>query len=755
MTDFFKTLNDKQREAAIHKEGPLLILAGAGSGKTSTMTKRIAHLIENEDVNQRNILAVTFTNKAAAEMRERIADLIGDCSDLWVLTFHSTCLRILRIHAEKLGYSKNFVIFDPTDQKAVIKECMKKVEIDDKLYTPNYLLSIISKNKENEISPENYKKLNADNIRADKVAEAYEEYNKSLRKNDAMDFDDLIANTVKLFEQYPEVLEYYRKRFQYIMVDEYQDTNFLQYKLMKLLAEPENNICVVGDDDQCIYQWRGADIKNILDFEKDFKGTKVIKLEQNYRSKANILEAAHSVVTKNLQRKDKKLWTVQDSGEKITRCRTSSERDEANYIAKKICSLVEEGARYKDIAILYRQNAQSRIFEDSFMARNIPYRVLGGQRYYDRKEIKDVLSYMRIIVNHDDEIAFLRVINEPKRGIGDKSIDKLREVAKEQSTNMLNSLGTEEGLSCLTVKSRDAGREFNQMVKKYSNFQNFSLIEIYEGVLEESRYLQVLRDAKTMEAASRIDNLMEFKSVIMEYQEMNPDMKLDEFMSDLALLSDVDNHDEAEDAVVLMTLHSSKGLEFPVVFMPGMEDEVFPSRQSMGQDSKLEEERRLCYVGMTRAKEKLFLTSAEKRTIFGKTNRTKESCFIKEVDKNLLMDDEEYLQEQRVLYEQNERFSVVFKNAGRKKKTIIGNSWKAGANDGFSQENVELPFAAVNDEHDMEEFEVGKRVRHMKFGEGEIIAMSDKILNVKFDTAGEKKLGKINAPLEIIGKNGK
>ena len=750
MINFFDKLNDKQKEAAVHKDGPLLILAGAGSGKTSTMTKRIAHLIENENVSAYNILAVTFTNKAAREMRDRIEALIGAHSALWVLTFHSACLRILRVHAEKLGYSKNFVIYDPTDQKTVMKACMKKINIDDKVFTPSYLLSVISKNKENQISVEEYKKNCAADFRLEKVAEIYEAYSKELLKNDAMDFDDLIANTVRLLEENPDVLEEYRNRFQYIMVDEYQDTNYLQYKLIRLLSEPNNNICVVGDDDQCIYQWRGADIRNILDFEKDFKNTKVIKLEQNYRSKANILEAAHSVVVHNLQRKNKKLWTDQEKGEKITKCRTASERDEANYIAKKIEKFVADGRNYNEVAILYRQNAQSRIFEDAFMARNIPYRVLGGLRYYDRKEIKDILSYMRLLVNLDDEVAFLRVINEPKRGIGDKSLDKLRDVANEKGINLIEALATEEGLSCLTVKSQEGGQEFVAMVNKYRNYNDYTVQEIYEGILEESGYIKMLQDAKTMEAASRIDNLMEFKSVIMEYATLNPDMNLDEFMAQLALLSDVDNHDEDEDAVVLMTLHSAKGLEFPIVFMPGMEDEVFPSRQSLAQNSKLEEERRLCYVGMTRAKEKLFLTSAEKRTIYGKTNRTIESCFINEINRDLLMDDAEYLKEQQALYEQNAKYSTVFKNASRKKKSIIGNSWKMGGNDGFSQENVDLPFS-INDADDIASFDVGMRVRHAKFGEGLIMDMNDKIMSVMFDSEGLKKLGKINAPLEIIG----
>ena len=498
MINFFDKLNDKQKEAAVHKDGPLLILAGAGSGKTSTMTKRIAHLIENENVSAYNILAVTFTNKAAREMRDRIEALIGAHSALWVLTFHSACLRILRVHAEKLGYSKNFVIYDPTDQKTVMKACMKKINIDDKVFTPSYLLSVISKNKENQISVEEYKKNCAADFRLEKVAEIYEAYSKELLKNDAMDFDDLIANTVRLLEENPDVLEEYRNRLKYIMVDEYQDSNYLQYKLSRFLSEPNNNICVVGDDDQCIYQWRGADIRNILDFEKDFENTKVIKLEQNYRSKANILEAAHSVVVHNLQRKNKKLWTDQEKGEKITKCRTASERDEANYIAKKIEKFVADGRNYNEVAILYRQNAQSRIFEDAFMARNIPYRVLGGLRYYDRKEIKDILSYMRLLVNLDDEVAFLRVINEPKRGIGDKSLDKLRDVANEKGINLIEALATEEGLSCLTVKSQEGGQEFVAMVNKYRNYNDYTVQEIYEGILEESGYIKMLQDAKTM-----------------------------------------------------------------------------------------------------------------------------------------------------------------------------------------------------------------------------------------------------------------
>lgn len=751
MVDFFKNLNDKQKEAAMHKDGPLLILAGAGSGKTSTMTRRIAHLIENENISPYNILAVTFTNKAAKEMRDRIESLIGETAGLWVLTFHSTCLRILRNHAELLGYDKNFVIYDPTDQKTIMKAVMKTVNIDEKMYSPAQLLAIVSKNKEDQISVEEFKKENAGDFRGEKIAAVYNEYVVQMMRNNAMDFDDLILNTVRIFEKEPEVLEQYQERFKYLMVDEYQDTNHLQYKLIKLLAEPDNNICVVGDDDQCIYQWRGADIRNILEFEKDFKNTKVIKLEQNYRSKSNILEAAHSVVSNNMQRKDKKLWTNADRGEKITRCRTNNERDEANYIAKAIERAVRNGKNYRDVAILYRKNVQSRTFEDVFMARNIPYRVLGGLRYYDRKEIKDILSYMRLIVNCDDGVAFRRVINEPKRGIGDKSLDKLRGVAEINGMNMLDALGTEEGISCLTVKSQEGGITFVDMINKYRNFGAYSVLEIYEGILEESGYIKMLRDAGTMEAMSRMENLMEFKTVIMEYQTMNPEITLESFMEQLALISDVDNHDEDEDAVVLMTLHSAKGLEFPIVFMPGMEDGLFPGRQSTEKQSKLEEERRLCYVGMTRAKEKLYMTSAEKRTIYGKTDMTMESRFMREIKDSLLEADLDYLNEQKLIREQNEKFSDVFKKAGRKKKTIIGNSWKASANDGFSQENNDFPFAVVNDENDIANFEVGTKVRHTKFGDGHIVEMNDKIMCVMFDEVGMKKLGKVNAPLEIIG----
>lgn len=570
-------------------------------------------------------------------MRDRVEALIGGGVNMWILTFHSACLRVLRKHAGLLGYEPNFAVYDPTDQKAAMKSILKEMELSDKRYTPAYLLGVISDCKEKALSPKAYLETYGSDYRTKIIYQAYDAYEKLLKKNNAMDFDDLLLNAVRVFQRDEAALAEYQQRFQYIMVDEYQDTNFIQYTFVKMLAEKHNNLCVVGDDDQCIYQWRGADIRNILEFEKDFKDAKVVKLEQNYRSTANILAAAHSVIEKNRGRKDKKLWTSKEDGNKIAYYRADDERDEARYVAQEIDRLKTSSRKYSDFAVLYRTNAQSRTFEEALSRRNIPYRVLGGLRYYDRKEVKDIVSYMRLVQNPSDDLALMRIINEPKRGIGAKTVEKLQALAKVRGESVFKTLMDEEVVSSLSAKASAGIRQMVQTIETYSNEQeNLRVSDIYDGLLVHTGYLKALEDQNTLEAEGRIENLMEFKSVIFDYEKDDLQLSLPDFMERIALLAEVDNHDENENAVVLMTMHSAKGLEFPVVFLPGMEDGLFPGWRAFEREDGLEEERRLCYVGMTRAKERLCLTSANMRTLYGKTDLTRESQFLRELDKRLI-----------------------------------------------------------------------------------------------------------------------
>ena len=664
----YDNLNEEQKKAVFHKEGPLLILAGAGSGKTNTMTHRIAWLIKETGVDPYNILAVTFTNKAAKEMRDRVENLLGDNVNIWIMTFHAAALRILRAHSELLGYSRDFVVYDPTDQKAVIKNCVSARNLDDKKYTPQYMLAVISNCKDKAMSPDEYIKQNGSDFRTRPIYDVYSDYEAVLKKNNAMDFDDLILNVVKLFDKDEEILLKYQRRFKHIMVDEYQDTNFIQYRFIKLLAQAHDNICVVGDDDQCIYQWRGADIKNILEFEKDFKNTKVIKLEQNYRSYGNILAAAHSVIENNLKRKGKKLWTGREAGEKIVYCRADDEKDEARFIAAEIDRLHSKELKYKDFAVLYRTNAQSRTFEEALSAREIPYRVLGGLRYYDRKEIKDMVAYMRLVANTSDDLALVRVINEPKRGIGDKTVEKLLTLASVRKESLYSVLKDEEITGSLSPKASQSVREMIAVIEECrAERDNLRVSDIYNALMVKTGYLRALEQQNSVEADGKIENIFEFKSVIYDFEKEDPEISLSDFMERVALMSDIDNHDAGEDAVVLMTMHSAKGLEFKTVFLPGMEDGLFPGWRSLEKEDGLEEERRLCYVGMTRAMERLYLTSAALRTLYGKTDYTRESQFLREVDKSLITGD--------AIYE--------------KKK---GNIREASFMDGYSSEITFKPF---------------------------------------------------------------
>lgn len=729
--DYLNNLNPQQREAALHTEGPLLILAGAGSGKTSTMTHRIAYLIKEKGVSPYRILAVTFTNKAAGEMRERVEALIGTGINMWILTFHSACLRILRKHAELLGYGKDFAVYDPADQKAAMKAIVKELNLDDKRYTPAYFLSIISDCKEKAMDPEQYLETYGEDAKTKIIYNAYRDYEKLLRKNNAMDFDDLLLNTVRIFQQDEAALLEYQERFQYIMVDEYQDTNFIQYTFVKMLAEKNGNICVVGDDDQCIYQWRGADIRNILEFEKDFKDTKIVKLEQNYRSTGNILAAAHSVIENNRGRKEKKLWTDKEPGSKITYYRADDERDEARYVAQEIDRLKTKDRRYSDFAILYRTNAQSRTFEEALSGREIPYRVLGGLRYYDRKEVKDIISYMRLVQNPADDLALLRIINEPKRGVGAKTVDKLQALAAVRGESLFQTLSDEEVVNSLSAKASAGVAQMVKTIREYSDEQaNLRVSDIYDGLLVRTGYLKALEDQNTLEAESRIENLMEFKSVIYDYEKDDSQLSLPEFMERIALLAEVDNHDENENAVVLMTMHSAKGLEFPFVFLPGMEDGLFPGWRAFDREGGLEEERRLCYVGMTRAKERLWLTSAGMRTLYGKTDFTRESQFLRELDKHLLDGD-----------------AIFEKKKDARAPVSMDGYGRAKAFNPFEQLKYVKKQAAQNAQNTGETFAPGDEVEHPKFGRGIVAKADDKIIQVSFRDGSLKKLAAGIAPL--------
>lgn len=740
----YSNLNSEQNKAVEHIDGPLLILAGAGSGKTATMTHRMAYMI-SQGIDPYNILAVTFTNKAAGEMRDRVAKLVDDTHGMWIMTFHALCLRMLRRHADVLGFKPGFTVYDETDKKSLIKKILKELNIDDKDNPVSMFIGAISNAKEREDGP--------DNIDHPIISKVYARYQEVLKENNAMDFDDLLWNGVKLLETSREVLEHYSERFKYIMVDEYQDTNYLQYKLIKMLASKHGNLCVVGDDDQCIYQWRGADIRNILDFERDFKNVYTVRLEQNYRSDSNILNLANSVIKNNKDRKAKTLWTEHPAGEKITYKRLEDEKQEAWYVGCEIEKWHDAGYKYSDMAVLYRKNAQSRSFEEKFSFRGIPYRVLAGLRYYDRKEIKDVMSYLRLVENPDDNVSMLRVINEPKRGIGAKTLSAIEAYAKTHNTSIYGALCEEELQASLGNKSRELIKEFIDMIKDIrAEEENLTISAIYDNVLNRSGYLAALEAANTIEADGRIENIMEFKSVIGEY-ENNPEIEdyqtpLSAFLEGITLMAEVDNHDASEDAVVLMTMHAAKGLEFPIVFMPGMENNVFPGPSAYDSESKMEEERRLCYVGITRAMKKLYLTGAQLRTLYGRTDFSSESPFLEEMDKK-------YLDGDKTVSERRESSQGLYVEGGYLGDIFFGGR-TMGTADGFSKPVSPRPFDNLGQskqatkEKIVENFEIGDTLRHPKFGEGLLVEQDEKTMTIIFDSVGQKKLGKGFVKMEKV-----
>ncbi|OMD41514.1 DNA helicase PcrA [Paenibacillus odorifer] len=640
--DAVSRLNPPQRQAVETTEGPLLIMAGAGSGKTRVLTHRIAWLIANRKAPPWAILAITFTNKAAREMQERVSKLVGpEGRDIWVSTFHSMCVRILRKDIERIGFTSNFSILDSTDQLSVIRNCMKELNIDTKKFEPKAVQAIISASKNELITPAQYEQKVGDYFEG-LVAKVYKMYQRRLRSNNSLDFDDLIMKTIELFKEVPEVLDFYQKKFKYIHVDEYQDTNRAQYMLCRMLADSHHRICVVGDSDQSIYRWRGADITNILNFEEDYPEAKTILLEQNYRSTANILNAANGVIALNSGRKPKKLWTDSEEGAKIKVYRADSEHDEGYFVTGEISKNVKQGQAYQNHAILYRTNAQSRVIEEILIKSDIPYQIVGGIKFYDRKEIKDLLAYLRLLSNPDDDISLTRIINVPKRGLGDTTVGKLAAAAAERGVSIFRVLQTVDDLG-FAGRTRNMLVEFYDMIEALHRMVEFlSVTELTEKILEMSQYRLELQNENTLESRSRLENIDEFLSVTMEFEKNNEDKSLVSFLTDLALIADIDsvNDDEEDrsDAVVLMTMHSAKGLEFPTVFIVGMEEGVFPHSRAFQDNDELEEERRLAYVGITRAEKQLFLSCARMRTLFGRTTANQPSRFIEEIPEELKED---------------------------------------------------------------------------------------------------------------------
>lgn len=738
----YDTLNAEQREAVFHTEGPLLILAGAGSGKTRVLTHRIAYLIEEKGINPWNILAITFTNKAAGEMRERVDDIVGFGSEsIWVSTFHSTCVRILRRHIDRLGYDNNFTIYDSDDQKTLMKDVCKLLQIDTKTYRERTILSAISSAKDEMVTPEEYE-LNAyGDFSKKKIAEAYKEYERQLKANNALDFDDLLVKTVQLFQTQPEILEYYQDRFRYIMVDEYQDTNTVQFKLISLLAAKYKNLCVVGDDDQSIYKFRGANIQNILSFEKEFEDTKVIKLEQNYRSTSTILDAANAVIKNNVGRKAKSLWTENGEGEKIQFRQFDTAYDEAEYIVGDIRERVDNGkAAYCDHAVLYRTNAQSRLFEEKMITANIPYKIVGGVNFYARKEIKDLLAYLKTIDNGKDDLAVRRIINVPKRGIGLTTVNRITEAAQQRGISFYEALCSADLVPGLG-RSISKLESFAAMIEYFrKEAEHLSITELMEEILTETGYVEELKAEGEEEAEARLQNIDEFLNKIAAYEESCEEElpTLSGFLEEVALVADIDSLDEESDYVVLMTLHSAKGLEFPYVYLAGMEDGIFPSYMTITADdpTEIEEERRLCYVGITRAKKELAMTCARRRMIRGETQYNKMSRFLKEVPPQLLSTGKIVEKEELELPKQNAY--VQAKQSFQAKPFMISKSvqqFGVKSGEGLS-------------------YGVGDRVRHMKFGEGTVTAITeggrDYEVSVDFDSAGTKKMFASFAKLQKV-----
>ena len=753
----YDTLNEPQREAVLHTDGPLLILAGAGSGKTRVLTHRIAYLIDEQGVNPWNILAITFTNKAAEEMRQRVDSLVSfGAESIWVSTFHSMCVRILRRFIDRLGYENRFTIYDTDDQKTLMKEVCRKVDIDTKVIRERSLLSAISSAKNEMIMPEEFELNAGGDFGQQKIAKAYREYEAQLKANNALDFDDLLVKTVQLLETQPDVLEYYQERFRYIMVDEYQDTNTVQFRLVSLLAGKYKNLCVVGDDDQSIYKFRGANIRNILDFEHEFSDARVIKLEQNYRSTGNILNAANGVISNNKGRKEKTLWTDNGEGEKVHLRQFDTAYDEAEFIAEDIKREVRNGAAYNDNAVLYRTNAQSRLFEEKFIAMNIPYKIVGGINFYARREIKDLLAYLKTVDNGRDDLAVRRIINVPKRGIGLTTINRIQESAAERGIGFYEALMAPEMIPGIG-RSASKLESFAALIEYFKGrSEQESITDLLSEIIEKTGYVESLESEDKLDAEARKENIDELLNKAAAYEEDCQDRDeqatLSGFLEEVALVADIDSLDENQDYVVLMTLHSAKGLEFPHVYLAGMEDGLFPSYMTITSDDNedLEEERRLCYVGITRAERELTLTCARRRMVRGETQYNKLSRFIKEIPVELIETGSRKIEDKTEIPVQNtyshakqafhaQPFAAQFGSYG---SGTAGGTGKAAGKQSFSalQKGSQL----TAEKGGKLSYGVGDRVRHVKFGEGTVLDIKeggrDYEVTVEFDGAGVRKM---------------
>jgi len=751
-------LNAPQREAVLHTEGPLLVLAGAGSGKTRVLTYRIAHLME-KGVAPWHILAITFTNKAAREMLERVRGLAGEAADdAWISTFHSCCARILRRDIEKLGYKRQFAIYDDEDKMTVIKNICKQLQLSDKEYPPKAMRAVISDAKNRMLSPADWLREAGDDFRNRKIFEVYREYEHSLKANNALDFDDLIIKTLELLAENPPVLDYYRDKFRYILVDEYQDTNLAQYELVRLLAGERHNLCVVGDDDQSIYGWRGADIRNILEFEKDFPDTHTIKLEQNYRSTSNILDAANQVIAHNAGRKEKALWTESDEGERITLYDALDERDEAAYIANMTKRQQEGGTRPGEIAVLYRTNGQSRVIEEAFVRMGLTYRVYGGLKFYDRKEVKDIIAYMRCLVNPDDDVATRRIINEPKRGIGDSTVEILMQYASENEMPLISAVLDYENVA-LTSRARTAVKAFSElMIDLTEAMYGGTPSEFVEQIIERTGYAKQLEAVKSEENEARIENIRELQGAVSEYEQNNPEGQVTDFLENVALVTDMDNMGETGGAITLMTLHSAKGLEFDCVFLAGMEESIFPISRAMFDDSQLEEERRLCYVGITRAKKKLYMTHARTRMLYNNRQANQISRFIGEIPSRLLANGRQAAGTRLQPSSPSMGMRGGYGNYGGYNRQPQGRSTSAPGALGIPGVQKGMPNAGAQQPQQETAglFSVGDRVLHRMFGPGTVTELAGKgsaqRARVKFDSGSERIFAVNAAPIMKMRK---
>ena len=766
MNDLIEGLNDKQKEAVLATEGSCLIIAGAGSGKTKVLTHKIAYLIKEKNILPWNILAITFTNKAANEMKTRTETLLENTTnDIWIGTFHSICVRILRKFIDRIGYDTSFIIFDTSDQKSLVKDCLKTLNIDDKLFTDRSVMYEISNAKNEMLEPGDYINRTYGDFRKETIGKVYELYQKRLKENNALDFDDIINLTIKILMQEPDVLEYYSNKFKYILVDEYQDTNKAQFTLITLLAATHGNITVVGDNDQGIYSFRGADISNILNFEKDFLGTKIIKLEQNYRCTKSILNVANAVIKNNPTKYKKELWTENEEGTLVTGYRADNEYDEARYVVNQIGHLkYQEKFNYSDFTVLYRMNAQSRSIEEILNREGIPYKIIGGLKFYERKEIKDAIAYLRLIHNQNDNMSLRRIINEPKRGIGKTSLDKVQELSEQIEKPMYEIIknASEYGLNRVYLNSREFVEQIESLIAKKDRMPVSELIKL---TLNITGYMKALENENTIEAESRIENLEELLTVAMEFEKETAENTLAEFLEGITLASDSDEVDENQDKVTLMTLHSAKGLEFPVVFLVGMEEGIFPGYKSIQEEAGLEEERRLCYVGMTRAKQRLFLTCSRTRTIFGSTSCNAISRFMKEIPKEMLEGYEDIFTTTQENIVEDTGYNWEYGGRGNNNiKTynvaVASTAVKINSNSqGYGYRTAESFLSNINKKNttpeiDITKYKPGAKVYHKKFGEGYINYIEqegdDYKVDIAFEKSGHKRLMAKYAGLEIL-----